>query len=193
MVSSISSSLNSLLATNFSGIPRYGVTPAQSPAAASAQEVKAAFGNLKPGATVSSRTDYTVSINGQLVPKSSVISVTDATDESSQQPAFYRERQTEAKPQSFADLAKPKPILSPTEEAVLFDADAIDGDGQPRRFYDNQGAQDENGDAVEVEVIAPDTQPTQTLAQQQQARVSNLYARVGEIVYSVEPAVAFAA
>lgn len=200
-MSSLSTSLNQLLAANYAFI--------KPPAAQNANPQTTNFdrdllANLKPGSTVTARTDYTVAANGSLIPKSTAITIgnasgADALDPKNGKPGLgtYVAPQIDARPLRFADLTRPRANLNPSDEALLFDADSIEGgDGQPaRRFFDEQGAEDENGDAVQVEILSPDVADRElpALASQRQARVSNLYARNNDIIYNVEPQIAFAA
>lgn len=200
-MSDILTSLSALFATNYPYVPRTGNVSNNAPRPNDFADKLAR--DLKPGSTVTARTEYTVTANGALVPKSTSITVgstagADPLDkiDGKLSTGFY----TAATPLptiSFGDLAKPRALLSPDEEASLFDADSIEGglDGQARRFFDNAGAEDENGESVAVEIIAPDVadQELPTLQSQQQARVSSLYARNNDVIYNVEPAIAFAA
>lgn len=196
-------SLSALLATNYPYAPR--TAPVQNnaprPGADFARDL---LRDAKPGSTVVARTEYTVTANGALVPKSTAITVGNATGADALDGSdgklgvgTYTAPAADPRPLRFNDLAKPRALLSPEDEALLFDADSVEGglDGQARRFFDESGAQDENGDAVAVEILSPDVADRQSpsLASQLQARISNLYARNNDIVYNVEPIIAFAA
>lgn len=193
-------SLSALFATNYPYVPR--PNNVQTNATRTNDFAKDLVRDLKPGTNVTARTEYTVAANGALVPKSTSISVGNATSAETLGNANGASGglftpAVQAPPLSFADLAKPRPKLSPDQEALLFDADSVEGglDGQARRFFDNAGAEDENGETVAVEILSPDVADRElpTLASQQQARVSNLYARNNDVIYNVEPAIAFAA
>lgn len=194
-------SLSALFATNYPYVPRTNNVQNNPPRPQDFADKLAR--DLKPGSTVTARTEYTVTANGALVPKATSITVgntvgadpLDKIDGKLSTGLF-----TAAVPLptiSFGDLAKPRAKLSPDQEALLFDADSIEGglDGQARRFFDDAGAEDENGETVAVEILAPDVADRElpTLQSQQQQRVSNLYARNNDVVYNVEPAIAFAA
>jgi hypothetical protein len=191
-VSTITTSLNQLLAANSAFGARPAVANPNSPANNFGREL---LGDLKPGTTVTKQTQYTVDTNGRLQRTGSQIRIGEQQNDnaSSSNLPFV----VPAPPATLAELQKPKPQLSPTDEALLFDADSIEGgiNGQSRRFFDQDGAQDENGQAVEVEVLSPDVADRElpALASQQQARVSSLYARNNDIIYNVEPQIAFAA
>lgn len=193
-------SLSALFATNYPYVPR--AANAQNNAPRPNDFADKLARDLKPGSTVTTRTQYTVAANGALVPRSSSVTVSNvggagAASSTPNTGLGQFTLGTPLPPLSFSDLAKPRPKLSPDQEAVLFDADSIEGglDGQARRFFNDAGAEDENGDAVAVEIIAPDVadRESPSLQSQQQVRVSNLYARNNDVVYNVEPAIAFAA
>ncbi len=193
-MSGISSSLNYLLASNFTQMGPLP-TAAQNQQQSFTNDVRAALGNLKPGTPVSTRTNYTVGNNGQLIAGATAITVGDATDESNQ-PSSQRYRQQQGPALSFADLTKPKPKLSPEEEMLLFNAETLeDEEGSRTSYVLPDGAEDENGEPVQMEVFTPNAnaQSKPTLAQQLQQRVSHLYAQVNDIVYTSAPAVTFAA
>lgn len=191
-MSTITTSLNQLLAAN----SVFGARPASanpnSPANSFGREL---LGDLKPGTTVTRQTQYTVDTNGRLQRTGSQLRIGEQQNDNaspSNLPFVVP-----APPATLAELQKPKPQLSPTDEALLFDSDSIEGgiNGQSRRFFDQDGAQDENGQTVEVEILSPDVADRElpALASQRQARASSLYARNNDIVYNVEPQIAFAA
>ncbi len=202
-MSDLITSLNALFASNSPYVPRSN-SAQNNTSRNGADFARELTRDLKPGTTVTARTEYTVTANGSLVPKSTAITVgntvgTDALDGSDGKLGVgtYTAPAADPRPLRFNDLARPRALLSPDEEASLFDADSIEGglDGQSRRFFDGAGAQDENGDSVAVEIISPDLADRElaTLANQQQLRVSNLYARNNDVIYNVTPAIAFAA
>ena len=191
-MSTISTSLNQLLASNFAFVARPSGANTNATTNNFGREL---LGDLKPGTIVTKQTQYTVDSNGRLQRTGSQLRIGEQQNESASptnQPVVVS-----APPATLAELQKPKPQLSPTDEALLFDADSIEGDlgGQARRFFNRSGAQDENGQAVEVEILSPDLADRElpTLASQRQARASSLYARNNDIVYNVEPQIAFAA
>lgn len=202
-MSDLLTSLSALFATNYPYVPRTNNVQTNVPRNGN-DFARDLLRDAKPGSTVTARTEYTVTANGALVPKSTAITVGNATGADALDGSdgklgvgTFTAAAADTRPLRFNDLAKPRALLSPEDEALLFDADSVEGglDGQARRFFDDAGAQDENGDAVTVEIIAPDVADRElpTLASQQQARVSNLYARNNDIVYNVEPVIAFAA
>lgn len=200
-MSDILTSLSALFATNYPYVPRASAVQSNTPRTNDFADKLSR--DLKPGSTVIARTEYTVGAAGGLIPKSTSITVGSAAGadpldriDGKLSTGFY----TSGAPLpaiSFGDLAKPRALLSPTDEASLFDADSVEGglDGQSRRYYNQAGAEDENGESVAVEILAPDVadRDLPALAAQQQARISNLYARNNDIVYNVEPAIALAA
>ena len=194
-MSDLLTSLSALFASNYPYVPRTNNVQGN-PARANDQFARELVnGDLKPGTTVTQSTQYTVGTDGRLQKTGSQVTIggQTATDTSLIPFAPF----TTPAPTSLAALQRPRAQLTPEEEALLFDADSIEGglDGQARRFFDEAGAQDENGDAVVVEILSPDVadRDLPTLASQQQQRVSNLYARNNDVVYNVEPAIAFAA
>ena len=100
-----------------------------------------------------------------------------------------------ARPTSLSDLQRPKPQLNPSEEAALFDAESIEGGMAQQHYFDGEGAHDENGEAVEVEILSPELASRQMLrlVDRQQAAVSQLYSRNNDIVYHSQPMLALAA
>ena len=200
-MSDLLTSLSALFATNYPYVPRTNVVQPPPPRPSDFADKLAR--DLKAGSTVTARTEYTVAPNGRLVPKSTSITVgnaagADALDKiDGKLGTGFFTAGTPLPTISFGDLAKPRALLSPDEEASLFDADSIEGglDGQARRFFNETGAQDENGESITVEILSPDVadRNAPALATQRQNSVSNLYARNNDIVYNVEPAIAFAA
>lgn len=185
-MNSVSASLNYLLAANGSEFarPTYGATTTTFEGKP-ASDLRASLGALKPGTTVSARYDYTVDRQGQLVPSGTTITTGDPARPSR---GFLV---PDERPQRFADLLKPKPNLEPADEVQLFASTEEEGGSANRYVAD--GAIDENGDAVEVEIIAPSAQPASPLIQQRQQQASTVYARNNELIYTSDPVFAFAA
>jgi hypothetical protein len=206
-VSTISTSLNYLLASNFSEFarPQSAAAPLNGAGSLNARDLRAAMGALPNGTNVSARTDYTVTANGTLVPRSTSITIgntagADALDRADGKlgTGFYTAT-PELPRLTFGDLQRPRVTLSPADEAELFDADTVGGDvGQGSGYLQRDSAEDENGDPVEVELILPDEARGQgngvtTLASLRQQGASSSYARTYALG-TEEPAVlAFAA
>lgn len=192
-MSDLLTSLNALFASNSPYVPRANASAGNPARNDFGREL--ANAELKPGATVTRQTNYTVDTNGRLRKTGSQVTI----NEPSQPDGALLTAIPFATPApgSLAALSRAKPQLSPSDEAQLFDADTIEGNvnGQGRRFRDQARAEDENGNAVEVEVLSPDLADREpaSLRAQKQARASYLYARNNDIVYNVEPQVAFAA
>lgn len=207
-MSTISTSLNYLLASNFSelGRPQAATAPFNGAGNISARDLRAALGNLPNGTNVSARTDYTVTANGTLVPRATSITVgntagADALDRTDGKlgTGFYTAT-PELPRLTFGDLQRPRAALSPADEAELFDADTVGGDvGQGSGYLQRDSAEDENGNPVEVEIITPDdllsanaTQGANLAAQRQQS-ASGLYARTYALGTEEPALLAFAA
>lgn len=201
-MSGISSSLNYLLASNFSELGRTAITGVQTPPVNAAARAPFAT-NLKPGTPVSARYDYVVGANGALVQTNTTITTgkVDEDQENNSQRRGARGFTTQERPQSFNDLLKAKPTLEPADEVALFAAQSVEvddvADNTPTPVVLENAAQDENGESVEVELITDQTPRAQVqneaLAQQRQLAVSGLYARNSEAVYTVAPVLQFAA
>lgn len=197
-MASISTSLNSLLATNFSNFGRIGqgVNRTFNATQPPIDELRQQLGGLKEGTTISARYDYRVGANGQLVQTGSTIKVGEEEQRRQQQQAYT---QADERQQTFADLAKPRADLSPSDELALFASeDAPEGNqGLVPAVLLKNGAEDEDGTAIDVELITPGTQePTgnaSTLDAQRQQRVSALYARNHDIQFTVNAAITLAA
>lgn len=192
-MSDLLTSINALFASSYPYVPRANSTANNPPRSDFARDL--AGGELKPGTTVTQQTRYTVDNNGRLQKTGSQVTIGDQQEIAT--PFLPAVPFSTPAPSSLAALSRPKPQLAPSDEAQLFDADSIEGgiNGQARRFFDQAGAEDENGDTVEVEVIAPEVADRElpTVVSQKQAGVSYLYARNNDIVYNVEPQFAFAA
>ncbi|PZP83827.1 MAG: hypothetical protein DI582_10260 [Azospirillum brasilense] len=207
-MSTISTSLNYLLASNFSELGRAqtGTGPLNGAGNVSARDLRAALGNLPSGTNVSARTDYTVTANGTLVPRATSITVgstagADALDRTDGKlgAGFYT-APTELPRLTFGDLQRPRATLSPSDEAELFDTDTVGGDvGQGSGYLQRDSAEDENGDTVEVEIITPDDLLGANIAQganlsaQRQQNASGLYARTYALGTEEPALLAFAA
>jgi hypothetical protein len=149
------------------------------------QDLQQALGRLKPGTQVSARTDYTVDRSGSLVPDATTVTVSD------EQPRRFT--LTDERPQRFSDFNRPRATLNPSDEALLFSA-SEDGQGNAFANLNPQGAQDETGAAIEVEIIAPNAGAVAPAVQAQlQQRASDLYARNSTLSYTMDPVLAFAA
>lgn len=192
-MSDLLTSLNALFASNYPYTPRANAAGNNAPRNDFARNLVNA--DLKPGTTVTQQTRYTVDTNGRLQKTGSQVTI--GEQQQSDSTLFPVVPFTTPVPTSLAALSRTKPQLSPSDEAQLFDADSIESglNGQARRFLDQAGAEDENGDAVEVEILSPDVADRElpTTQAQRQLSVSYLYARNNDIVYNVEPQVAFAA
>lgn len=184
-MSTLDTSLNALLASNYAEYGR-AVANRTPTYASTAKALQAELGTLKPGTTVSARTDYTVNPQGQLVRSATSVTVTAADDEEGGQGGSSSFTVADERPGSFHDLLKPRPTLEPADEAVLFASN-------PSNPVLSNAAQDENGNAVEVEILAPGTQPNASITSQRQLSVSHLYARNHDLIYTQEPVLAFAA
>jgi hypothetical protein len=118
----------------------------------------------------------------------------------------------DARRQSFGDLARPKPELSPTDELRLFAAlaqvpsplDLVQtGKTQPVRPAVQAKAEvlDENGDPVEAELLTgndeaaaqPEGSILNSILSRAQFTAAGLYARNSDVTYRVNPIVQFAA
>lgn len=184
-MSTLNTSLNALLASTYSEYGR-SVASSAAPFGPTAKELKAELGNLKPGTTVSARSDFTVNPQGQLVRNATSVTITTPEDEERGNRGRSSFTVADERPGSFSDLVKPRPTLQPTDEMQLFASNA------PSQTVED-GAQDEAGNAIEVEILAPGEPVNASLTSQRQAIASNLYARNNDLIYTQEPALAFAA
>jgi len=192
-VSSISASLNYLLSSNFSEFGRVNNTSALSGNGRAGKDLRASLSGLKEGTSVSARTDYKVGPNGQLVPTNTTVTIGTTPDSAGLRNP--RSGVIDERPKSFSDLLKPKPALEPADEALLFAATAKqeDENNSPNTTILQNAAEDENGEVLDVEVIVPGKATAPELSAQRQQAASNLYARNNDIIYSIDPAVQFAA
>lgn len=199
-MSSINTSINAFLASNFSEFNAAANTVVNGVANnAQRRDFSSALGSgIKPGTSVRAQYDYTVNEDGKLVQTSASITI-GGDQQKRQQSAHYPPAQDE-RPQSFANIAKPRADLSPSDETQLFAVNAaaeygVPGSGRPVIL--RNGAHDQNGDAVDVELITNDgdepRNDAQTLAAQKQQRIASLYAKNSDVIYNVDPVLQFAA
>lgn len=153
------------------------------------------------GSTITARYQYRVGDNGALIPVQTQIT-TDAPENS--QSAFVARRNARQAlrddegraPPSFRDLSRPRPQLTPSDELQLFafyakpymptpvSVSAGKISSQISLSPTQLEASDEQGEAVEAELIAP---PTGYNKAQAQFSVATLYARNNDVVYNVTP------
>ncbi|MFZ4540340.1 MAG: hypothetical protein ACOYNL_00840 [Rickettsiales bacterium] len=176
------------------------------------------------GATITARYQYKVGPDGSLVPQQTQVTTTAPEDETTRnQPRRSRDSLRESledRRPRFTDLAKPKPELSPTEELALFAAEQEGTEHHPITPLPAQLAQlagqtppvqvltvitaeasDENGDAVEAELLTPEGEPIRvqnepvisSFTARAQFAVAGLYARNNDVVYNVTPLAQLAA
>lgn len=200
-MTTISTSLNQLLASNFSEVGRAAQAQSKPTEDMIAAQLRSGFRSVvSPGSSITAQYQYTVDRSGRLIPTNSsflienkIGKLEDAlSDQARQQHAKYYAKPDD-RPQSFAHITKPKPVISPAEELRLYaDSSLADEAAQPEVT-----ASDEDGTPVEVEVFTPQGQQVSTkivdLAKQLQQKVSSLYAHNSDIIYNVEPALQFAA
>lgn len=155
------------------------------------------------GTTITARYQYRVAEDGSLVPLQTQIT-TDVPGDGVQTDANRRngrnlQRRDERQP-SFADIARPRVTLSPSDELEVFAQVNTSGQAAQQAILkpplattfaaSNVAAQvsDENGEPVEAEVLTFRRENTDT-AQQQRAQfsVATLYARNNDVVYNVTP------
>lgn len=195
----ISTSLNALLASNFSDLGRLGqgVNGAFSATHPQTAEFKNQLGNLREGTTISARYDYRVGPNGQLVQTGTTITTREAQEREEQQRQRQAATQTDDRKQSFSDLAKPKAQLSPFDELALFAGQEDAAEPGAQTITIPNGAAEEDGTPIEVELLTPElgqnTAPAQSLAARWQQQVSNLYARNFNLGATAFPVIEFAA
>lgn len=164
------------------------------------------------GSTVTARYQYKVAADGSLVPTQTQVTteVEDETVDSNgrrSQRQLYRENENQGRA-SFADILRPKPSLSPSDEIAIFAtlnnaqiekneariaalqastpdapafAEAVDSDGMP----------------VLAEILTPQTAraegPKPAFSPSAQFSVATLYARNNDVVYNVTPIAQLAA
>jgi hypothetical protein len=168
------------------------------------------------GSTITARYQYQVGPDGGLIPLQTQITTT-APEEFARKAGrngrqSLREGLEDRRP-SFADLAKPKPELSPTAESEIFaglaDEAAIAAGylratlaalvSQSAKAANVTAAKaevrDEAGEAVDAQLLAPNGEPIRVrneallgnYAARAQFAVAGLYARNSDTVYSVKP------
>lgn len=194
-MSSINTSLNYLLASNFSEIGKVATQVAR-PTNDLAAQLSRGLGKLEPGSKVSARFDYTVDAAGKLKAagvsvKAGIDEIEDAVERDAQEKRNYQF--AEERKRSFSDLLRPRALLSPSAESQLFAKQVLnDTLEQP-----DITASEEDGTPVEVELFTPQGQSVSTkvvdLTSRLQRAASDLYARNNFVVYNVDPEVAFAA
>ncbi len=179
-------------------------------------------GKLAVGSTITARYQYKIGPNGALIPQETQITTT--VDDALQSNSGKRNRQAfrdalDDRRPSFADLAKPKADLSPTDETEIFAgvADELASAANQLRAtlaaLVNQTAAsdnvveakaevlDESGEAVNATLLAPNGEPIRVrneallgnYAARAQFAVAGLYARNSDTVYSVQPVTQLAA
>ncbi len=218
-------SINSVLSFVVSpaSVDRAGVAERQAEDVLAAQLKQAAEqGKLAIGTTITARYQYKVGANGALIPQETQITTT--VDDALQSNNGKRNRQAfrdaldERRP-SFADLAKPKPELSPAAESEIFAGVADEAAAAANTLRAtlaalvNQTAVsnsvveakaevlDESGEAVSATLLAPNGEPIRVrneallgnYAARAQFAVAGLYARNSDTVYRVQPVTQFAA
>ncbi len=158
---------------------------------------------LAPGATVTARTRYKVGTDGELVVTDRKITISteeqasasDADGRRSSRRAFERDSQ-----QTLANLAKPQPQLSPSDELALFgEGEAFESVTEPplvSRIVTGQ-ATAEDGSSIPVDIIRPGAeaalQTLKSLSAQVQASAAARYARNSDAVFGVSSLTQFAA
>lgn len=165
---------------------------------------------LVVGTTITARYKYRVAEDGSFIPVSTQVTAEQAEDaltkQGGRQPRrSYRD--DERRP-SFADFMRPRATLSPTDEMEIFAAFSNPATpfGIPLRTnYKGQlgfttplpspaQATDENGEAIEAELLAPETPVTlNTATNRAQTAVADLYARNRDLIYAGYAQAGFAA
>ncbi|MES2984833.1 MAG: hypothetical protein V4735_06580 [Pseudomonadota bacterium] len=171
------------------------------------------------GTTITARYQYKVAADGSLLPLQTQIT-SDVHDSEVRPDGRGKGRNTlreqpERHRQTFTDINRPRPQLSPTDELALF-ADVPEatlstiGAGEPTTAQTVAAASvqgeavDEMGETVSVEIIAPESDHSDhilvstgsaslSMAARAQASVAGLYARNNDIVYSMTPLAMLAA
>lgn len=194
-MASINTSLNYWLASQYSDIGATAVKMQQAQADIASKQARV---NALPNGTVlSARTNFRVGQDGKLEALDTTIStVEDALSEQARQQRSqnpFQRALAERQPR-FSDILGPQILLSPDDEINLFaleDAQTqFTGTEVLGRRITDVFAEDENGEAVSVEMIPADgTQEKFRLSEQE--RVAVLYARNGNAVYD-SPALEFA-
>lgn len=152
------------------------------------------------GTTITARYQYRVADDGSLIPLQTQISTNSQTEDARQgdrrSGRFFQRNGNERAP-TLANLVQPRARLSPTDEVALF---AVRGITNPLRTQVLEQStalasqptiftpvQDENGNAVEAEVIALPSRVDDQRTARAQVAVAGLYARNNDIVYNVTP------
>lgn len=147
---------------------------------------------IRPGATLTAR--YTVQEDGQLALRD-VNLVDESSDSTSGQQGQQQQALAERdrRPASFADIARPRALLQPADEAAIFAA-ALPPAGRTLLLPSPTVAGGANGAGI-TDIAFEDAQPAaeQDLAARQQLRVANLYARNADVTYNVDPVFSAAA
>ena len=186
-----------------------------------ANQLRASFGDglAEPGTVITAKYQYRVGADGALYPIQTKI-----TTEAAQQPESALDKQANQKrsndsrrqSNTLADVTRPRPELSPTDELSLFsDINLVTRLSSIPPANNNvaatvvsstvQGeAEDANGEKVDVEILPPQAQASTAqetgtevasgnLASRAQQTVANLYARNADAPYSEIRSVQFAA
>lgn len=152
------------------------------------------------GTTITARYQYRVAADGSLVPLQTQITTdapADAGRVGDRRNGRAPSRNNGERLPTLANLLRPRANLSPSDEVALF---AVrDNAVQAREVAIQQSqavtasitrlaqASDENGDAVEAEVITLRSRGEDIRQQRAQVSVAGLYARNNDIVYNVTP------
>lgn len=152
------------------------------------------------GTIVTARYQYRVGVDGNLLPIETQITTTPSRDGGRVEGdrRTNRQLQRDDRRPSIADLLRPRPSLSPSDELAVFAA--IDGRGQGAEdIAQQQGlltnpsstlaaeVSDETGQPVEAEVLTFRPRGRDARQQQAQVAVASLYARNNDVVYNVSP------
>jgi|GEM_PF-5512979 len=159
--------------------------------ALNAAQSKQAIDPIKPGATVTAR--YTVGEDGELqlrqfdVGSVKVIDPIGKGDERTTQE--QQKKSSEEAPRrnyTFSDIAKPKAILLPSDEATLFSSIQSQ---PPLAIAKPSVEQNANSNITDIEVESPREKSAalNALASQKQQKVASLYARNLDIIYNIIP------
>jgi len=187
-----------------------------------AAQLRQTFGErvVEPGTTITAKYQYKVAADGSLYPTSTKITteVTEpesSLDKQANQKRSGSRRQNDA---TLADVTRPRPDLSPTDELALFSNSipATRLTSIPPANNDNvsatvisatvQGeAEGADGEKIDVEILPPQVQsstpseknagnaPLVNLTARAQQSVANLYARNADLVFAQLRTVKFAA
>lgn len=160
----------------------------------------AIYSPFAAGTTVTARYQYKVAADGSLVPLQTQITTdapTDAGRVGDRRNGRPSQRNNGERLATFADLLRTRVKLSPSDEVALF---AVRGNAVQAREEAIQQSQtitanitalaqasDENGNAVEAEVITLRSRTEDIRQQRAQVSVAGLYARNNDIVYNETP------